>query len=75
MKSYNYIQVHLAKTWGKRPPSWTARQKIANLTKPQMHAIGVSLDYLICGDEAGGVADPQGTYGAEVRSAAEANQL
>jgi len=37
--------------------------------------LGVSLDYLICGDEAGGVTDPAGTYGAEVRSEAEAHLL
>jgi transcriptional regulator with XRE-family HTH domain len=37
--------------------------------------LGVSLDYLICGDEAAGVIDPAGSYGAEVRSEAEANLL
>lgn len=43
---------------------------------PKLRAVlGVSLDYLICGDEEAGVADPAGTFGAEVRSDAEAQLL
>lgn len=37
--------------------------------------LGVSLDYLICGDEVAGAADPVGTFGAEVRSEVEARLI
>jgi len=38
-------------------------------------ALGVSLDFLICGSAEDGAADPAGTYGAEVRSETEADLL
>ncbi len=38
-------------------------------------ALGVSLDFLICGGAEDGAADPAGAYGAEVRSETEADLL
>ena len=37
--------------------------------------LGVSLDYLICGDESAVAADPADTYGAQVRSDVEAHLI